>query len=88
MSGSLFAGVIIDQAHPALDKIFHYKIPEDLKEKIQLGMRVLVPFGKGNKTIEGYVMSLDTETQVPYSKLKSIKKLMDSFPLILPELIP
>jgi len=88
MSDSLFAGVIIDQAHPALDKLFHYKIPEDLKDKIQLGMRVLVPFGKGNKTIEAYIMSLDRQTQVPYSKLKSIKKIMDVFPLILPELIP
>ena len=88
MSDKMFAGVIIDQAHPALDKIFHYIVHDNLRDKIQLGMRVLVPFGIGNKTIEGYIMSLDKETQVPYNKLKSIKKLMDPFPLILPELIP
>ena len=88
MSEKLYAGIIIDQAHPALDKIYHYIIPKNLMGEIRLGMRVLVPFGTGNKTIEGYVMSLDKETQVPYSRLKVIKKLMDTFPLILPGLIP
>ena len=88
MSDKLFAGVIIDQAHPALDKTYHYIIPENLKSKIQIGMRVLVPFGVGNKAIEAYVMSLDKKVQIPYNKLKSIKKLMEPFPIILPELIP
>ena len=66
MPNKLYAGVIIDQAHPALDKTFHYIIPDEMMDKIQVGMRVLVPFGAGNKGIEGYVMSLDREIEVPY----------------------
>src|SRR5690554_6089606 len=88
MSSNLYAGIIVDQAHPALDKTFHYIIPDDLADKIELGMRVLVPFGAGNKGIEGYVMSLDSEIDVPYEKMKSIERIIDPFPIILPELIP
>jgi hypothetical protein len=61
VSDILYAGVIIDQAHPALDKVFHYRIPEDLMADIQIGMRVLVPFGAGNRNIDAYVVSLDKE---------------------------
>lgn len=88
MADKLYAGVIIDQAHPALDRIFHYIIPNGLKDRIQLGTRVLVPFGAGNRSIEGYVLSLDRETDIPLDKLKPIKRIMESFPIILPELIP
>lgn len=88
MSDELFAGVIIDQAHPALDKIYHYRIPQDLRDRIQPGVRVQIPFGAGNRSIDGYVMSLDRETQVPYNKLKPINRAMDPFPIILPELLP
>lgn len=87
MSDKLYAGIIIDQAHPALDKIFHYIIPHEMNNRIQLGMRVLVPFGAGNKGIEGYVMRLDREIKVPYNKLKPIKRIMDPFPILLPQFI-
>ncbi|HZJ83614.1 MAG TPA: primosomal protein N' [Clostridia bacterium] len=88
MSEDIYAGVIIDQAHPALDKKFHYIIPHALANKVQVGMRVLIPFGAGNRTIEGYVMSIDRSIDVPRNKLKSIKKVLDPHPIILPQFIP
>ena len=88
MSDILYAGVIIDQAHPALDKVFHYRIPEDLKADIQIGMRVLVPFGAGNRSIDAYIVSLDKEISIPPNRIKTIKKICDEFPVLLPELIP
>jgi len=88
MTNNFFAGVIIDRAHPSLDKVFHYRIPPELKDKVQLGMRVLVPFGTYNKGIEGYVVSLEDKADVPLDKVKSIKKVLDDFPIILPKFIP
>lgn len=88
MNNKLFAGVIIDQAHPSLDKIFHYSIPEKLRDKIQLGMRVMVPFGPSNRGIEGYVLSLEDEVDIPLEKIKAIIKLLDDSPIILPKFIP
>ncbi len=54
-----FAGVIINRLALNIDKIFHYHIPDALLGKIKIGSQVTVPFGKGNKTIEGFVLSLE-----------------------------
>jgi primosomal protein N' (replication factor Y) len=35
----VYAGVIIDQAHPSLDKIFLYIVPPNLREKVHLALR-------------------------------------------------
>lgn len=88
INDKLFAGIIIDQAHPSLDRVFYYRVPEELRDKIQLGMRVMVPFGVSNKKIEGYVISLEDTVDIPLDKIKLIAKIMDDFPMILPEFIP
>ncbi|HZJ57754.1 MAG TPA: primosomal protein N' [Clostridia bacterium] len=88
MSDKLYAGVIVDQAHPAIDKIYHYEIPEDLKAGIQIGMRVLVPFGAGNRNIDAYIMGLNKEIFIPHNRVKPIKEIRDPYPVLLPELVP
>ena len=42
----------------ALNRIFDYKIPECLENKIHIGSRVSVPFGKSGKTDDGFVINL------------------------------
>ncbi len=59
----------------AVDKEFQYEIPESIGYKIEIGMRVSVPFGR-RKAI-GYVVSL-TDKPV-YENLKAISKLLDNF---------
>lgn len=82
----LYAGIIIDQVHPSLDKVFHYSIPFELTDSIQLGMRVMVPFGRN--TIQGYIIALDTEIDIPKEKLKPIKRLLDPYPILAESFIP
>ncbi len=48
-----------------------YGIPEALKD-ITVGDRVLVPLGRGNKTVPGFVVQIDASTSLPASKLKAI----------------
>lgn len=83
-----YAGIIVDQAHPSIDRIFHYLIPDEMIETIDIGFRVLIPFGRYNKRVDGYVMQLDDSTDVPTDKIKTILKILDASPVILPKYIP
>ena len=64
------AEVIISSPIWSLDKFFQYKIPEKLKGKIKIGMKVSVPFGMGNKKTEAYVIDI-----VSTAKVKRIKNI-------------
>lgn len=79
----MIAKVIVDILNSEVDRVFDYLVDEN--SGITVGDRVLLPFG--NRTIEGYVLSLSDTTDLDESKLKKIIKKMDSFPIIKPELI-
>ena len=68
----MFADVIVDIQHEKLDKIFQYRIPEELELKLRPGMEVVVPFGKGNRQIKGYVTGFSEKCEYDLSKVKSI----------------
>ena len=48
----MYAKVIVDITHEKLDKIFEYRIPAELEERLHAGVEVVVPFGKGNRSEE------------------------------------
>ena len=77
-----FALVCVDVVHGDVDRLFHYAIPQGMD--IAPGMRVRVPFGKGNKSIFGYVTGL-THTppggEISPDKIKAIDSVADGFPL-------
>jgi len=67
-------------------KTFHYRIPEKMKDSLQIGMRVLVPF-KGRK-VTGF--SIDLLEQPPKGveeKLREVEDLLDEAPLIDPQML-
>ena len=68
----LFADIIIDISHEKLDKVFQYRIPEKLRDLLEPGMCVTVPFGTGNRQIKGYVVRITEECSYDPAKLKSI----------------
>lgn len=86
MEKSKYAGVVVDQIHPSLDKIFHYEIPDHLYSCIQPGVRVQVPFG--SRSLQGYVLSLEDKIDFPEEKIKPIKKVLDPKPALPKSLIP
>lgn len=67
-----YANIIIDISHDKLDKTFQYRIPETVKDEIQIGMQVLVPFGSSNRRIRGYVVELTTQPEYPVDKIKAL----------------
>ncbi len=69
----MIAQVIINTQSNRTDKKFDYLIPDELEDKVTLGTRVYVPFGKGNKRLEGYVLSLSEK-----STAKNLKAVFDA----------
>lgn len=67
-----FADVIIDISHEKVDRPFQYLIPETLRETLEVGMCVRVPFGKGNRLRMGYVVDMTDTPDYPEEKIKQI----------------
>lgn len=72
-----FVNVVISNNSKELDRQFCYSVPDDIY--VEAGMRVLVPFGGGNKTVEAVVLEVATVADV--LKTKSIIKVIDKKPL-------
>lgn len=57
------AKVAVSAAVYAIDKPYDYLIPQEMQEIVKPGCRVLVPFGKGNRKTEGFVVQcVETES--------------------------
>ena len=63
-----YANIIVDISHESVDHPFSYRIPETLIESCKQGVKVNVPFGRGNKLITGYVIEVTEHTDVPSDK--------------------
>jgi primosomal protein N' (replication factor Y) len=61
MKQKRYAGVIVDVRAEAVNRIFQYAIPERYQGQIEIGHRVLVPFGR--RKLEGYVVELTNELE-------------------------
>lgn len=67
-----FVNVIVDISHEKLDRIFQYRVPEELKGRLKIGMQVNFPFGMGNRPMKGYVVGFADETDYPLDKIKEL----------------
>ncbi|NLL69881.1 MAG: primosomal protein N' [Epulopiscium sp.] len=87
MNQNLYAEVIVDIAHEKVDRIFHYSIPYRFQSFVQIGMRVLVPFGTANRKMEGYILGFTEESNIPSEKIKNILQVIDDTPILNQEMI-
>lgn len=79
----MFAKIIIDQDAKALDRVFEYKVPPEMS--VQVGERVLVPFGK--RTLQGFIIGLSETCDFDESKLKDISAKIEDFAVIKTEML-
>ncbi len=77
----MIAEVIVDITNEQVDKVFDYVALLDTVA----GERVVVPFGR--RIIEGYVLRLKENSDLPNTQLKSIISAKDDYPVLLPEFI-
>jgi len=66
-----------------VDKVFDYAVPDHLREEAEIGKRVWVEFR--NKKTVGYIVGLVKESKL--KKVKEIKKVIDSQPIITSSLL-
>ena len=72
-----FANIIVDISHEKVDRPFQYLIPPQLQNVLEVGMSVMIPFGRGNKLIKGYVMELTDQAEYDVSRLKAVDSIVE-----------
>lgn len=75
----LVAMVAVEKTVFTFDKLFSYKVPSDMEKEVCRGVRVLVPFGRGNRLSQGMVFSVSHESA---ENCKSIISVLDEQPLL------
>lgn len=75
-----YAKIAVAAAVYAIDKPYDYLVPESLEEACKPGVRVVVPFGNGNRRSEGFVLSISDKTEA--DKLKAVESVLDTEPVM------
>ena len=70
----MYINVLVELKAKKLDKTFTYSVPSSLVDKIEVGKRVLVPFGK--QKLEGFILSICNESDFSY-EVKDIISVID-----------
>ena len=71
--------VAVSAATYSIDKPYSYLVPESLAAAVP-GVRVMVPFGRGNKESEGLILARVQEPKLPGSK--AIRQVLDPEPVL------
>ena len=78
----MIAKIAVSAATYAIDKPYSYRVPEGMT--LLPGVRVIVPFGRGNRRTEGVVLTLESGAE---TGLKAVERCMDPEPLLSEEML-
>ncbi|HEY1377572.1 MAG TPA: primosomal protein N', partial [Gemmataceae bacterium] len=81
-AAGLFADVVFDRP---LDSAYTYAVPDDLRDAVAVGKRVVAPFGRGDKSTVGYCVGLRTDP--PRRPVKAITGVPDADVLLTDDLL-
>ena len=73
----MIAKIAVAAANFAIDKPYSYRVPQEMA--LQPGMRVTVPFGRGNRRSEGLVLALEDGEE---AGLKTVERALDEEPML------
>ena len=73
------AKIAVEKTAFTFDKLFSYAVPEKFLPAVRRGVRVLVPFGRGNRLVQGMVFSVEAENA---GYLKEVVSVLDPEPLL------
>ncbi|MBE6925577.1 MAG: primosomal protein N' [Ruminococcaceae bacterium] len=78
----MIAKIAVSAANFAIDKPYSYFVPDEMH--LAPGIRVIVPFGRGNHRTEGVVLSLEEGSQ---TGLKTVQTALDTTPVLNEEML-
>jgi primosomal protein N' (replication factor Y) len=61
MAPALLARVLLDSPLPQLDRLFDYRVPEQLAGDAAVGVRVRAPLRSAGRIADGYIVALEAE---------------------------
>ena len=73
----MIAKIAVSAANYAIDKPYSYQIPQGMD--LQPGMRVMVPFGRGNRPAEGVILAVESGDE---TGLKAVERCLDEQPVL------
>lgn len=79
------AYVAVEDVSYHFDILYGYAVPDNLKSRVEPGVRVQVPFGRGKSQRQGVVFSAGTEEYD--SRYKSVIRVLDSEPILNSEML-
>ena len=80
MTEKMLARVAVSSVPYAADRLYTYLVPDELIGSAEAGKRVTIPFGRGNRRVEGFLLEVGREAAT--SPLKPIDSLLDDAPLL------
>ena len=84
----MWVEVAVENTVYHFDKPFSYHVPIEFAEFVQPGVRVLLPFGRGNHGRVGLILAVQYKPpQEELSKIKSILDVLDKTPVLTQEMI-
>ena len=78
----LFADIVFDRP---LDHAYSYAVPEELRDQIEVGKRIVAPFGRGDRATIGFCIGVSDEK--PARTVKQISRVLDDEALLTPHLL-
>ena len=81
----MYVAVLCELAAKAVDQSFIYHVPNELTDRIKVGIRVKIPFGK--RQIEGFVLDITDNILLDKEKVKNIISIIDDEPVLNEEML-
>lgn len=78
----MIVGVLVELSNKNVDKVFDYRVPKELEEKIKVGIRVKVPFG--HMELIGFILEIKENKE---RELKEIIEVLDEEVILNEELL-
>ncbi|MCI0502090.1 MAG: primosomal protein N' [Fusobacteria bacterium] len=83
----MYVEVITTLETRKLNCLYTYKVPEELKDLIEVGQTVIFPFGKTNRSTKGYVLEVKNEVDILEINIKNIQGIDNTKTIIDKELL-
>ncbi len=81
----MYINVLTQIGAKAVDQNYVYSVPRDLQDKIKVGIRVKISFGK--MILEGFVTEINPIVSYDKSKIKDILSVVDDTPVLNKEML-
>ena len=70
MTEKMLARVAVSSVPYAADRLYTYLVPDELIGSAEVGKRVTIPFGRGNRRVEGFLLEVGREAATLFSTMR------------------